>query len=145
MYFDEYEVGMVFDDIEPISFTEEEIIEAGKRYDPRPIHVDKKAAEKSRFGRIIASGSWANTVFWGQWVKTRIDEEGMICGVRVDNASWLLPIYPDTFYTIKVETTKLLERKAGQDGFVTNKLTAYDPEGEVVLIYEATALVEFKK
>lgn len=30
MYFEDYEVGMVFDQIEPISFSEEELIEAGK-------------------------------------------------------------------------------------------------------------------
>ena len=67
MYFEDYEVGMVFDEeIEPISFTEEEIIEYGKKYDPRPIHIDREAAGKSRFGKIIAPGSFANMAFWGQ-------------------------------------------------------------------------------
>ena len=57
MYFEDYEVGMVFDQIEPISFREEELIEAGKKFDPRLIHIDKKAAEKSHFGQIIGPGS----------------------------------------------------------------------------------------
>ena len=145
MYFEDYEVGMVFDEeIESISFTEEEIIENGKRFDPRPIHIDKEFAEKSRFERVIASGSWANAVFWGQWVKTGIDMEGLVAGVGIDEAKWLKPVYADTLYDIKVECVKKEVRREGKDGFITNRLTAYDPDGEPVLFYEGTALVNYK-
>lgn len=144
MYFEDYKVGQVFDqEIEPISFTEEEIIEYAKRFDPRPIHIDKKAAAESRFGRIIASGSFANMAFWAQWVKTGIDAEGVVAGVSVDQARWIRPVYPDTIYDIKVETVGKKVRKEGRDGFISQELTAYDPSGELVLIYEATALVSF--
>ena len=55
MYYEDYKIGMVFDkEIEPIKFTEEELIWAGKKYDPRDIHTDKDIAEKSSFGGIIA-------------------------------------------------------------------------------------------
>ena len=146
MYFEDYEVGMVFDkEIEPISFTEEEIIEYAKKFDPRPIHIDKKAAEKSRFGKIIASGSFANMAFWSQWVKTGIDMEGMVAGAWINGGKWVKPVYADTVYDIKVTTTAKKVRRKGKDGFVTQKLVAYDPDGEPVLEYEATALVNFSK
>ena len=145
MYFEDYKVGQVFDDeIEDIFFTEEEIIEYGKKFDPRPIHIDKKAAAESRFGRIIASGSFANMAFWAQWVKTGIDSDGVVAGVSVDEARWIRPVYPDTIYSIKVETVAKKVRKEGKDGFISQKLTAYDPSGELVLIYQATALVRFR-
>ena len=145
MYFEDYKVGQVFDDeIEDVSFTEEEIIEYGKKFDPRPIHIDKKAAAESRFGRIIASGSFANMAFWAQWVKTGIDSDGVVAGVSVDEARWIRPVYPDTIYSIKVETVAKKVRKEGKDGFISQKLTAYDPSGELVLIYQATALVRFR-
>lgn len=145
MYFDEFEEGMTFDkEIEPISFTEEEIIEAAKIYDPRPIHIDKQAAKESRFGQIIASGSWANAKFWGQWVKTRIDEDGVIAGVGIEKGRWLKPVVADTLYDIKVEVINKEVRREGKDGFITNKLTVYDPDGEEVLTYSGTALVRFK-
>lgn len=42
MFFEDYEIGQVFDEeIEDVIFTEEEIIEVSKKYDPRDIHVDK--------------------------------------------------------------------------------------------------------
>ena len=145
MYFEDYKVGQVFDDeIEDISFTEEEIIEYAKKFDPRPIHIDKKAAAESRFGRIIASGSFANMAFWAQWVKTGIDSDGVVAGVSVDEARWIRPVYPDTIYSIKVETVAKKVRKEGKDGFISQKLIAYDPSGELVLIYQATALVRFR-
>ncbi len=145
MYFEDYKVGQVFDDeIEDISFREEEIIEYAKKFDPRPIHIDKKAAAESRFGRIIASGSFANMAFWAQWVKTGIDSDGVVAGVSVDEARWIRPVYPDTIYSIKVETVAKKVRKEGKDGFISQKLTAYDPSGELVLIYQATALVRFR-
>ena len=145
MYFEDYEVGMVFDDeIESISFTEEEIIEAAKIFDPRPIHIDKEAAKASQFGKIIGSGSWANAIFWNQWVKTGIDQDGLIVGIGVEKSRWLKPVIADTTYDIKVEITDKKIRREDKDGFVTYKLTAYDPDGNEVLFYEATGLVKFK-
>ena len=144
MYFEDYKVGQVFDEeIESVSFTEEEIIEYAKKFDPRPIHIDKKAAEKSRFGRIIASGSFANMAFWAQWVKTGIDADCVVAGVSVDDAKWIKPVYPDTIYNIKVETVDKKVRREGKDGFISQKLMAYDPCGELVLSYAVTALVNF--
>lgn len=146
MYFEDFEIGMVFDsEIEPISFTEEEIIEAGKKFDPRPIHVDKKAAEASRFGQLILGGSYANLAFWSQWVKLGLDHDSLVAGVRVDGAQWLRPVVADTLYNIRVEISNKEVRKPGKDGFVTYKLTATDPDGQEVLIYEATGLVNFRE
>lgn len=146
MYFEDYEVGMVFDkEIEPISFTEEELIAFAKKFDPRPIHIDKVAAAKSRFGRIIASGSFANMAFWAQWVKTGIDSDGLVAGVSVDEGKWIKPIYADTIYHIKVTTIGKKVRREGKDGFVSQKLVAYNPKGDPVLEYTATALVNFRK
>ena len=145
MYFEDFEVGMVFDEeIEDYTFTEEEIIESGRKYDPRPIHIDKEAANKSRFKGLIASGSYANMVFWGQWVKTGIDASGIVAGYGVDEGRWIKPIYPDVTYNIKVEVVNKEVRKEGENGLVTTKLTAYNPDGEPVLTYTATALVNFK-
>ena len=82
--------------------------------------------------------------FWAQWVKTGIDSDGVVAGVSVDEARWIRPVYPDTIYSIKVETVAKKVRKEGKDGFISQKLTAYDPSGELVLIYQATALVRFR-
>lgn len=146
MYFEDYKIGQIFDqEIESLSFSEDELIEYAKKYDPRPIHIDKEVAKKSRFGKIIAPGSFANMAFWAQWVKTGIDADGVVAGVSVDKAEWLKPIYPDTLYDIKVETVDKKVRIEGKDGFVSQKLMVYNPEGELCLTYIGRALVNFKE
>jgi maoC domain protein dehydratase len=145
MYFEDYKIGQIFDqEIESLSFSECELIEYAKKYDPRPIHIDKEAERKSRFGKIIASGSFANMAFWAQWVKTGIDAGGVVAGVSVNNAEWLKPIYPDILYDIKVEIVDKRVRRKGKDGFVSQKMMVYNPKGELCLTYTASALVNFK-
>lgn len=146
MYYEDYKIGMVFDkEIEPIKFTEEELIWAGEKYDPRPIHTDKKSAEESPFGQIIAPGSFSNMAFWGQWVKTDIDKPGIIAGIGISYSKWLRPVYPDTLYNIKIEVVDMEVRKEGVNGAVTYLMTATNPEGEVVSEYCCTGLVAFRK
>lgn len=145
MYFEDYEIGKVYKDIEPIEFSEEELIYYGKKYDPRPIHTDKEAAEASPFGRIIAPGSFSNMAFWGQWVKTEIDKEGMIAGMGIKESSWKKPVLPDTLYRIEVEITDKKVHKPGVNGVVTFMMRAYDPEGDLVSEYQPMGLVAFRK
>ena len=54
-YWDDYEVGQKFP-LGSTSFTEQEIVDFARTYDPQSFHVDRAAAEKSMFGGIIASG-----------------------------------------------------------------------------------------
>ena len=145
MYFEDYKIGMVFKDIEPISFTEEELIWAGKNYDPRDIHIDKQGAKDSSFGEIIAPGSYSNMAFWGQWVKTGIDKEGMIAGMGIVSGKWLKPVFADTLYRIEVEVTDKKIHKEGESGSVTFMMRVYDPEGELVSEYQPMGLVAFRK
>lgn len=146
MYFEDYEIGMVFDeDIRPVSFTKEEIIWAGKNFDPREIHTDRDFAEKTHFNKLIAPGSYSNMKFRGSWVKTGIDKKGMIAGLGVDYARWLSPVYPDTLYDIKVEVVDKKVRKPGYNGSVSFLMTAYDPDGKKVTEYCASGLVAFRK
>ena len=48
-WFEDYEVGDEFLG-EPVEFTEEEIVDFARRYDPQPFHIDREAAKASHFG-----------------------------------------------------------------------------------------------
>lgn len=144
MYFEDYEIGRVYKDIEPIKFTEEELIYYGKKYDPRSIHTDKKKAEASPFGGIIAPGSFSNMAFWGQWVKTEIDKEGMIAGMGIEKSTWKKPVLPDTLYRIEVEIVDKKVHEPGKSGVVTYLMRVYDPEGDLVSEYQPMGLVAFR-
>ena len=54
-YWEEYQVGTKFP-LGSTSFTEQEIVEFARQYDPQSFHVDAAAAKESMFGGLIASG-----------------------------------------------------------------------------------------
>lgn len=142
MFFEDYEIGQVFDEeIEDVIFSEEEIIEASEKYDPRDIHVDKEAAKESRFGELIAPGAYANLVLWAAWVRTGIDRDGVIAGTRILSCKWLRSVLANTRYRVKVEIVGKNKREGRNDGLVDFKMTAENPKGEIVTEYIAQALV----
>lgn len=145
MFFEDYEIGQVFDEeIEDVIFREEEIIEASEKYDPRDIHVDKEAARESRFGELIAPGAFANLVLWAARVRTGIDKDGVIAGTQILSCKWLRPVLANTRYRVKVEIVGKKKRKGRNDGLVDFKMTAENPKGEIVTEYIAQALVRYR-
>lgn len=143
MFFEDYEIGQVFDEeIEDVIFSEEEIIEVSKKYDPRDIHVDMKAARESRFGELIAPGAYANLVLWAAWVRTGIDRDGVIAGTQILSCKWLRPVLANTRYRVKVGIVGKKKREGRHDGLVDFKMTAENPQGEIVTEYIAQALVK---
>ena len=57
VYFEDMEEGSIHWGSEcPVD--REEMLDYGRRYDPWPFHVDEEAAERSRFGGLIASGGY---------------------------------------------------------------------------------------
>ena len=54
-YWEDYEVGQKYP-LGSASFTEQEIVEFARQFDPQPFHIDEAAAKASMFGGLIASG-----------------------------------------------------------------------------------------
>ena len=63
IWFEDYAVGDQFQSA-PVTFTEPDIIDFGKRYDPQPFHIDPDAAKASPFGGLIASGTQILPLLW---------------------------------------------------------------------------------
>lgn len=142
MFYQDYKIGQVFDkEIEDVVLREEEIIANARVFDPRPIHIDRKAAKNSRFGSIISSGLYSAMAFWGSWVRTGIDMDGIIAGVEVKSCKWLSPVLPDVSYKISVEIVDKKLRSSGKDGIVTFNMKAKDKEGNLVLDFIVDGLV----
>jgi acyl dehydratase len=53
-YLEDYWVGKTIESVDRYIVTEEEIMEVGRRWDPRPFHTDREAAAKSYFGSLVA-------------------------------------------------------------------------------------------
>lgn len=141
MFFEDYKVGQIFDDIESVVFTKEEIIEAGENWDPRQIHINEN---NPYFDTVISPGSYSVMKCWGQWVKTGIDAEGIIAGYGIKSGKWIKPMMAGIEYRIKVEIVEKTVRKEGRNGLIAFKMTATDPQGNICLEYTPLGLVRFK-
>ncbi|MBU5668991.1 MaoC family dehydratase N-terminal domain-containing protein [Peptoniphilus sp. MSJ-1] len=124
MYLEDYEVGKEYF-IEPHEVNEEEMINFAKVYDNRPFHIDEEGGKESRFNKIFASGFFTLVFTWSKWVNTKIDSEGVIAGIGLDNLRWHKPVFAGDVLKSKV---KILEVSPSQD----------KPVGSVRLYFEST-------
>ncbi|HHU54050.1 MAG TPA: acyl dehydratase [Clostridiaceae bacterium] len=141
MYFEEYIIGTQYQ-VPTVQLTEQEIIDFATKYDPRPIHIDRTEAAKSRFGGIIASGFHTISACWGEWVKTKIDAEHLVAGMSIDSAEWLKPVYPldDLDGVVTIVDKKILSKN--KYGAISYYLEVKNQNNDIVLKITATAMVE---
>jgi acyl dehydratase len=86
------------------AFSEQEIIDFARAFDPLDFHVDKEAAKKTMFGGIIASGPHLfNHVYQKEWIPRY--GKTVICGLGVYNWKFIKPVCPDQ--KIRTEVTIL--------------------------------------
>lgn len=136
------------------SFTEQEIIGFGKRYDPQYFHVDPEAAKHSHFGGLVASGWHTVSVGHRKMVDRLFAEEDVVRaeggtpGVSgpspgVNRMDFKVPVRPgDTVsYTLTV-TGKRVSNSVPGWGLLFNLIEAHNQHDE--LVYSAD-LVGFSK
>ncbi|MBI2270975.1 MAG: hypothetical protein HYU69_11580 [Bacteroidetes bacterium] len=93
------------------SLTESEIIEYARIFDPLEFHIDKEAAKKSLFGRLIASGPHIFQVMHRKFWIPRFGNS-VIAGLEVNNWKFLKPVYPN--HEIECYIT-ILSKKVNSD------------------------------
>jgi acyl dehydratase len=136
------------------TFTAEAIKSFAARFDPQPFHLDEKAAARSHFRRLCASG-WHTACIWMRLLiecRRREDEDrrargepvaalGVSPGFR--DLQWLKPVYVgDTIvYSSEVIETRLLASWP-RWGLVSSRNTGVNQRGEPVISFIGTAFVE---
>ncbi len=119
------------------TFTEEEIVEFARRYDPQPFHVDAETAKHSAFGGLIASGWQTCAVGMRLMVEGYISQTVSLGSPGIDNIRWLKPVRPgDTvaYRRIVLESRASSTRKGV--GLVKHRWEAVNQRGELVLTME---------
>lgn len=139
MYLEDYYVGQKFD-VAPVKITEEHIIRHAKEYDPRPFHIDKEAASKTHFGKLFASGLMTLNVCWGEWVKTKTDEPGVIAGIGMDRIRWLSPVFVDDELRSTITVSEITPSQKPH-GVVKFDMVSMNQDDEVVLTLTAIVLI----
>lgn len=92
-HFDEFVVGETL--ISEFSFSQDEIVHFGERYDAQTMHVDPHAAKDTRFGGLIASGWQTAAMTINRMVQDHIDVPGGIVGLGMEKLRWKAPVRAD--------------------------------------------------
>jgi len=119
------------------TFTEDEIVEFGRRYDPQPFHIDVESAKQSAFGGLIASGWQTCAIGMRLMVEGYIRQTVSLGSPGIDNIRWLKPVRPgDTiaYSRIVLESRASTTRKGV--GLVKHRWEAVNQRGELVLTME---------
>ena len=135
------------------TFTEENIIAFGRRYDPQPFHVDKDAALRSPYGGLIASG-WHTAAVWMKLMLAyrgaRIEAgaeptQANYVSPGVRDLRWLKPVRPGTTLTYTNKPFAKLEWKSRpQFGLIEGKNEARDEAGELYYSFINRVLIARK-
>ena len=119
------------------TFTEEEIVDFARRYDPQPFHIDGEKAQHGPFGGLIASGWQTCAVGMRLMVEGYISQTVSLGSPGIDNIRWLKPVRPgDTiaYRRIVLESRASTTRKGV--GLVKHRWEAVNQRGELVLTME---------
>ncbi|SER35260.1 MaoC family dehydratase [Natrinema salaciae] len=141
-YFEDIEVGTV-EEFGDYHVTEEEILEFAEQYDPQPFHTDEDAANESAFGELVASGWHTAAISMRMLVDNHLLEQAGMGGRGADELRWQQPVTPGD--TLSLRTEVLDKHRSESDprrGYVDNAVEVLNQDGDVVLSYTVTGMIE---
>lgn len=132
LYFEDYEVGYTAH-AGPYRVREEEVIEFGERFDPRPFHVDPVAAQDSIFGGLVASGSHVFCI--RSWLSNQLpDQPAVLAGLGSEKLDLPAPVRPGDELSLVVECVDCRPSKSRPGtGIVKMRNDVTNQRGETVL------------
>ena len=119
------------------TFTEEEMLDFGRRFDPQPFHADPAAAKESFFGGLIASGWLTCAIGMRLMVDNYLGRSRSLGSPGVENIRWLKPVRAGdtlTYRRIVLESRASATRK--DMGLVKHRWEAVNQDGSLVFTME---------
>ena len=152
-YFEDIQIGDKIT-LDRHTFTADEIKAFAQRFDPQPFHLDEKAAARSHFGALCASG-WHTAAVWMRMLvdaKRRASEAmtargepiaamGPALGFR--DLQWLKPVYVnDTIeYHSEIVDKRTSNSRPGL-GLVTIQSKGVNQKGDTVISFVSTTFLQ---
>lgn len=144
---------LCFEDI-PVGFcaksasytlSEEEIIEFGQRWDPRPFHTDPVAAKDSVFGRLVAPGCYLFSI--RSWLVDKLEHKpDFAAGLGLESMNLPNPAGAGDTLTLSVTCTRRRESASRPDlGLVWMHNLIHNQHGQIVMELTAVMLVHKRK
>lgn len=109
--------------------------------DPSPLYRDEEAAERSRYGRLLAPPTFPRTFDYGRVEGLELPSAGLIHGeFRISYERPLL-VGDEVFCRMQLKDSYDKEGRGGLLGFLLFERTGEDPEGNLVFTTNDTVVV----
>jgi len=119
------------------TFTEREIIDFARQFDPQPFKVDPAAAKNSFFKGLIASGWHTCAIAMRLMVDKYVNQSASLGSPGLDNIRWLAPVRAgDTISYRRVTTAARVSESKPGIGLVQSRWEATNQRGEKVMTME---------
>ena len=141
-YVEDFKKGDIFD-LGMHSFSEEEIVDFAKKYDPFPFHVDRSAAKKSVFSGIISSG-WLTALVWlGMMHKSFLSYDTTMGSPGHEEMIWPKPVRPGDTVSGQLEILESRKSKSKPGlGFVRYEAKLINQNNESVFVTKSTLMIK---
>ena len=140
-YWDDYEVGLKFP-LGSTTFTEQEIVDFARQFDPQSFHVDAEAAKASMFGGIIASGWHIASKMMRLFVDNYVDHRTALGSPGLDELRWLKPVRPgDTLTGWVLCADKVPSKSRPTMGIIHEHWHVTNQNGELVMTTKGINMV----
>lgn len=145
MFFEDIEVGSVFDSKwREVSQPDIDTF-AALTSDHNPIHVDPEFAKSTTFGKPIAHGMLTISIALGLWAQAGYTRDSLVALVSLDNVRFKIPVFSGDLIMLRSVVTEKRESKSRADmGIATYKDTVVNYRGEVVAEFLRTVLLRKK-
>jgi acyl dehydratase len=141
LYLEDLHVGDRFGS-DTIEVTKETIFEFARQFDPQPFHLDEKAAKRSIFKELTASGWHTAAISMRLFVTGEFKPVGGSIGLAVDELRWPQPVRPGDVLQLETEILDVRKSRSKPDrGIIRIRNVTTNQRGETVQTFLAFVMV----
>lgn len=143
-YLEDYVEGAVHE-FGPVTITEDEIVQFGKKFDPQLFHTDPEGARQTVYGGLIASGWHTCSLFMHLFVKHYLPGPASLGSPGVDQLRWLKPVRPGDRLTLRITVHKVTPSRSKPDrGVLFSLCEMLNQERQAVSSMMAMNLIRYR-
>ena len=143
-YLEDYVEGTIHE-FGPVTITEDEIVQFGKKFDPQLFHTDPERAGETAYGGLIASGWHTCGLFMRLFVENYLAGPASLGSPGVDELRWLNPVRPGDQLTLRITVHKVKPSRSKPDrGVLFSFCEMLNQVNEVVATMMALNLIRYR-
>ncbi len=143
-YLEDYVEGTTHE-FGPITITEDEIVQFGKKFDPQLFHMDPNGAKETVYGGLIASGWHTCSLFMRLFVQYYLPGQASLGGPGVDKLRWLKPVRPGDKLFARITVHKVKPSSSKPDrGVLFSFCEMLNQKKEVVMTMMGINLIRYR-